>query len=104
MPRRKKRATEMTTDEFMKDLFPKKVREEAKRVAEKSRKSKEKSPHKRSLHEAICCVKYIIPVKWRKVNGYSKTGGPHKSGNDRADEVALAAKKGAMRSPTPPLP
>jgi ribonuclease HI len=43
-------------------------------------------------------------VKWRKVNGYSKTGGPHKSGNDRADEVALAAKKGAMRSPTPPLP
>jgi ribonuclease HI len=43
-------------------------------------------------------------VKWRKVNGYSKTGGPHKSGNDRADEVVLAAKKGAMRSPTPPLP
>jgi len=46
MPRRKKRATEMTTDEFMKDLFPKRVREEAKAVAEKSRKSKEKSPHK----------------------------------------------------------
>jgi hypothetical protein len=46
MPRRKKRAIEMTTDEFMKDLFPKKVREEAKEVAEKSRKTKEKSPHK----------------------------------------------------------
>jgi hypothetical protein len=46
MPRRKKRATEMTTDEFMKDLFPKKVRDEAKKVAEKSRKTKEKSPHK----------------------------------------------------------
>ena len=45
MPRRKKRATEMTTDELMKDLFPKKVREEAKAVAEKSRKSEKKSPH-----------------------------------------------------------
>ena len=46
MPRRKKRATEMTTDEFMKDLFPKKLRDKAKDVAEKARKSKEKSPHK----------------------------------------------------------
>jgi hypothetical protein len=46
MPRRKKRATEMTTDELMKDLFPKKVRDEAKRVAKKSRKSEKKSPHK----------------------------------------------------------
>ncbi len=46
MPRRKKHATEMTTDEFMKDLFPKKVRDEAKKVAAKSRKSKEKTPHK----------------------------------------------------------
>ncbi|MEJ7873603.1 MAG: hypothetical protein WKF67_15200 [Rubrobacteraceae bacterium] len=45
MPRRKKRATEMTTDELMKDLFPKTVREKAKEVAEKSRKNKEKSPH-----------------------------------------------------------
>jgi len=46
MPRRKKRATEMTTDELMKDLFPKKVRDKAKDVAEKSRKSEKKSPHK----------------------------------------------------------
>jgi hypothetical protein len=46
MPRRKKRATEMTTDELMKDLFPKKVRDKAKEVAEKSRKDKEKPPHK----------------------------------------------------------
>ncbi|MBA3390773.1 MAG: hypothetical protein H0U02_15710 [Rubrobacter sp.] len=46
MPRRKKRATDMTTDELMKDLFPKKVREEAKSIAEKSRKSEKKSPHK----------------------------------------------------------
>ena len=38
MPRRKKHATEMTTEELMKDLFPKKVREEAKVTAEKSRK------------------------------------------------------------------
>jgi hypothetical protein len=46
MPRRKKRATEMTTDELMKDLFPKKVRDEAKNVAKKSRKSEKKSTHK----------------------------------------------------------
>jgi hypothetical protein len=30
MPRRKKHASELTTDEAMKRLFPKKVREEAK--------------------------------------------------------------------------
>ncbi len=46
MPRKKKPAVEMTTDELMKDLFPKKVREKAKEVAEKSRKSEEKPPHK----------------------------------------------------------
>ena len=46
MPRRKKRATEMTTDELMKDLFPKRVRDKAKEVAEKSRKGEKKSPHK----------------------------------------------------------
>jgi hypothetical protein len=45
MPRKKKRAVEMTTDELMKDLFPKKVREHLKEVAEKSRKSEKKSPH-----------------------------------------------------------
>ena len=42
MPRRKKRADELTTDEAMKRLFPKKVRERAKETAEKARK-KEKS-------------------------------------------------------------
>ncbi len=46
MPRRKKRATEMTTDELMKDLFPKKVRDRAKEIAEKSRKIEKKPPHK----------------------------------------------------------
>jgi ribonuclease HI len=44
-------------------------------------------------------------VRWRKVRGHSKTGGPHKSGNDRADELAVAAKKEATRSPSsPPSP
>jgi hypothetical protein len=38
MPRRKKRADELTTEEAMKRLFPKKVREEAKVTAEKARK------------------------------------------------------------------
>ena len=46
MPRKKKRPIDMTTDELMKELFPKKVRNYAKEVAKKSRKSEEKSPHK----------------------------------------------------------
>jgi ribonuclease HI len=32
-------------------------------------------------------------VRWKKVKGHSKTAGPHKIGNDRADELAVAAKK-----------
>jgi ribonuclease HI len=44
-------------------------------------------------------------VRWRKVKGHSKTGGPHKSGNDRADELAVTAKKEASgertSGPTP---
>jgi ribonuclease HI len=43
-------------------------------------------------------------VQWRKVRGHSKTGGPHKSGNDRADELAVDAKKGAARQQPPPSP
>jgi hypothetical protein len=39
------------------------------------------------------------------VKGHSKTGGAHKSGNDRADELAVAAKKEASgertSGPTP---
>jgi ribonuclease HI len=42
-------------------------------------------------------------VRWRKVKGHQKTQGPHKSGNDRADELAVAAKKGATRPSTSPL-
>ncbi len=34
-------------------------------------------------------------VRWWKVKGHSKTAGPHKSGNDRADELAVAARKEA---------
>ena len=34
-------------------------------------------------------------VRWRKVKGHSKTAGLHKSGNDRADELAVAAKEEA---------
>jgi ribonuclease HI len=30
-------------------------------------------------------------VQWRKVKGHSKTAGPNKAGNDRADELAMAA-------------
>ena len=32
-------------------------------------------------------------VRWRKVKGHSKARGEHKNGNDRADELAVAAKR-----------
>jgi ribonuclease HI len=32
-------------------------------------------------------------VRWRKVKGHAKKAGAHKSGNDRADELAVTAKK-----------
>ena len=32
-------------------------------------------------------------VRWRKVKGHAKKAGAHKSGNDRADELAVSAKK-----------
>ena len=32
-------------------------------------------------------------VRWRKVKGHSRSVGAHKSGNDRADELAVSAKK-----------
>ena len=43
-------------------------------------------------------------VTWRKVKGHQETQGPHKSGNDRADELAVAAKKEARRPSTPSPP
>jgi ribonuclease HI len=38
-------------------------------------------------------------VRWRKVKGHSKTASQHKAGNDRADELAVAAKKEADGDP-----
>jgi hypothetical protein len=46
MPRRKKHAYELTDDETMKRLFPKKAREELKEVAQKARKNGEPKSHK----------------------------------------------------------
>jgi len=46
MPGKKKHPIEMTTEETMKKLFPKEVRDYVKDVAQKSRKSEKKSPHK----------------------------------------------------------
>ena len=46
-------------------------------------------------------------VRWRKVKGHSKTASPHKTGNDRADELAVSAKmevEGNRRSGWPTLP
>lgn len=37
-------------------------------------------------------------VRWKKVKGHSRTAGAHKSGNDRADELAVSAKKRAENS------
>ena len=34
-------------------------------------------------------------VRWSRVKGHSKTAGLHKTGNDRADGLAVAAKKEA---------
>ncbi len=49
MPRRKKRAHELTTEEAMKRLFPKEIRDMAKEIVREADKKAEKSPHKRSL-------------------------------------------------------
>jgi ribonuclease HI len=43
-------------------------------------------------------------VRWRKVKGHQQTQGPHKSGNDRADELAVAAKNEATRPSIPSSP
>jgi hypothetical protein len=46
MPKRKKPFSKLTTDEAMKRLFPKKVREKAKEIAhEKDKPKKRASPH-----------------------------------------------------------
>jgi hypothetical protein len=42
MPRRKKKARELTDEEALKKLFPKKVREEAKKTALQSQKPSSK--------------------------------------------------------------
>jgi len=46
MPRKKKHPIEMTTEETMKKLFPKEVRDYVKDIAKKSSKTEKKSPHK----------------------------------------------------------
>jgi ribonuclease HI len=38
-------------------------------------------------------------VRWRKVKGHQKGGGAHKTGNDRADALAVAAKGEAVAEP-----
>lgn len=32
-------------------------------------------------------------IRWKKVKGHQKSAGPHKAGNYRADELAVAAKR-----------
>ena len=51
MPRKKKRPIDMTTDELMKELFPKEVRDYAKKITQKYDKTGGKSSHKGSLQE-----------------------------------------------------
>ncbi len=49
MPRRKRRAYELTDEEAMKRLFPKKVRDKLKEAAHEARKKEESKPHKGSV-------------------------------------------------------
>ncbi len=57
----------------------------------------EKPVANRDLWERLLeAVKRHQEVRWRKVKGHCKTAGPHKAGNDRADELAVAAKKEAI--------
>jgi hypothetical protein len=51
MPRRKKRAHELTTEEAMKRLFPEEVIDRAKEIVREADRKAEKSSHKRSLPE-----------------------------------------------------
>jgi hypothetical protein len=46
MPRRKKKAPELPTDQALKKLFPKRVRDEAKKTAEESKKEDTKDEPK----------------------------------------------------------
>ena len=46
MPRRKKRAHELTDEEAMKRLFPKKVRDKLKETAHKARTNEDSKSHK----------------------------------------------------------
>lgn len=46
MPRRKKRAHELTDEEAMKRLFPKEVRDKLKEIAHEARKNGDSKPHK----------------------------------------------------------
>ncbi len=57
MPRRKKGATRVTTDEFKEDLFSEKVRDKAKEILKSAAKVRLNSVHKLGLTEAISCVK-----------------------------------------------
>jgi ribonuclease HI len=59
----------------------------------------------RDLWERLLAATRRHPeVRWRKVRGHSKTDGAHKTGNDRADELAVAAKREATRPSTPSSP
>jgi len=67
---------------------------------------KEPVANKDLWERLLAAVQLHREGRWRKVKGHSKTGGAHKSGNDRADALAVAAKKeagGDRRSgPRPP--
>ena len=43
----------------------------------------------------LIAVRRHKEVQWKKVKGHQKGGGPHKAGNDRADELAVLAKQAA---------
>ena len=57
MPRRKKPAIELTRDELARRVFPKKVVQEAKKIAQK----RTENHLDKSISARLICVKCIIP-------------------------------------------
>ncbi len=51
MPRKKKHPLEMTTEEMMKKLFPKEVRDYVKDIAQNPDKHRKNSPHKQKFNK-----------------------------------------------------
>jgi ribonuclease HI len=93
------------SDHLLRRLLPRQLHEEGlvQEVAGEQMVNHRKEPvANRDLWERLLeATQRHQEVRWRKVKGHSNIQGPHKIGNDRADELAVAAKKEATRPSTP---